>query len=184
MVYGSFAMRRSDTATVFSRQQRSYTSSDILSGKVWLQGAAMSYAKSIAKFRKARGLSQSRLAELMEVEQPTVQRWESGKRQPSAETMVELARVLGGSGGSSQARKVFYRVDDGASSFLTGIYNRNSVTVAPDYETQRFVKLAATARNRVVIRLETYAGEYVDADLAALGASANIGKIMDFCSPK
>lgn len=91
---------------------------------------------------------------------------------------------LGGQGGSSQARKVFYRVDDGAASFLTGIYNRNSVTVAPDYETQRFVKLAATARNRVAIRLETYAGDYVDADLTASGSSASIGKIMDFCFPK
>ena len=55
----------------------------------------MSYAKSIRKFRKARSLSQSKLAELMEVEQPTIQRWESGKRQPSAEKIVELARVLG-----------------------------------------------------------------------------------------
>lgn len=88
-------MGRSDTAVVFARQQRSYTARDILSAAVWPQSAAMSYAGSIAKFRKARGLSQSRLAELMEVEQPTIQRWESGSRRPSAQRMVELARVFG-----------------------------------------------------------------------------------------
>lgn len=59
MVYGSFAMGRSDTSMVFSRQQRSYTARDILSAAVWPQCAAISYAKSIAKFRKARGFSQS-----------------------------------------------------------------------------------------------------------------------------
>lgn len=44
--------------------------------------------------RLARGLSQGALAELLEVEQPTVQRWETGKREPDNETIRRLAATL------------------------------------------------------------------------------------------
>lgn len=55
----------------------------------------MNYGKRIAQIRKLRGITQVKLAELMHVEQPTVQRWESGKRDPGVGTMYDLAKVLG-----------------------------------------------------------------------------------------
>lgn len=52
------------------------------------------YARRIVQFRRARKLSQARLAELMAVEQPTVQRWENGKRDISASKILLLAVAL------------------------------------------------------------------------------------------
>lgn len=49
----------------------------------------------LADLRKARGLTQLELAKVLGVEQPTVQRWEKGKREPSFEQLIELAGVLG-----------------------------------------------------------------------------------------
>lgn len=49
----------------------------------------------IVSFRKMRGLTQEQLARLLEVEQPTVQRWEKGTREPSLEKLQEIASVLG-----------------------------------------------------------------------------------------
>lgn len=49
----------------------------------------------LGALRKQRGFTQASLAEKLGVEQPTVQRWESGAREPSYEQLIELAAVLG-----------------------------------------------------------------------------------------
>jgi transcriptional regulator with XRE-family HTH domain len=54
----------------------------------------MGYLDRLSRLRKAKGFTQSTLAEVLGVEQPTVQRWESGKREPSLSQLFELARVL------------------------------------------------------------------------------------------
>lgn len=55
----------------------------------------MGYLDQLAGLRKRRGLTQAGLAEQMGVEQPTVQRWEKGKREPNLGQLIELAKVLG-----------------------------------------------------------------------------------------
>lgn len=55
----------------------------------------MGYLDQLASLRKRKGLTQAGLAERLGVEQPTVQRWETGKREPSLTQLVELADVLG-----------------------------------------------------------------------------------------
>lgn len=55
---------------------------------------AMNYLAHLAEIRKKRGFTQASLAERLGVEQPTVQRWEKGKREPSLGQLVELATVL------------------------------------------------------------------------------------------
>lgn len=55
----------------------------------------MGYLDELQSLRKKRGLSQAQLAELVGVEQPTVQRWESGKRLPDLDSLHKLASVLG-----------------------------------------------------------------------------------------
>ncbi len=54
----------------------------------------MGYLDKIAQLRKRRGWTQGDLAERVGVEQPTVQRWENGKREPSFDQLFALARVL------------------------------------------------------------------------------------------
>lgn len=54
----------------------------------------MGYLDRLARLRKAKGFTQSTLAERLGVEQPTVQRWEAGKREPSLGQLFELARIL------------------------------------------------------------------------------------------
>lgn len=54
----------------------------------------MGYLDHIAILRKRNGLTQARLAELMNVEQPTIQRWETGKREPTLAQLIKLAEVL------------------------------------------------------------------------------------------
>lgn len=58
------------------------------------------YLEALQALRKKRGLSQAKLAELVGVEQPTVQRWESGKRLPDLDSLQKLAEVLGVTPGS------------------------------------------------------------------------------------
>jgi len=55
----------------------------------------MRYPINLAEHRKARHLSQAKLAEMIGVEQPTVQRWESGKRTPDLGQLGDLADALG-----------------------------------------------------------------------------------------
>lgn len=56
---------------------------------------AMPQILSLKRLRKASGHTQQSLADVMGVEQPTVQRWESGKREPSLKQLVDLAEILG-----------------------------------------------------------------------------------------
>lgn len=60
----------------------------------------MGYLEQLQALRKKRGWSQAKLAELVGVEQPTVQRWESGKRLPDLDSLQQLAKVLGVTPGS------------------------------------------------------------------------------------
>jgi transcriptional regulator with XRE-family HTH domain len=54
----------------------------------------MGYLDQLAELRKRKGLTQQGLADRMGVEQPTVQRWEKGKREPSLGQLIELAKAL------------------------------------------------------------------------------------------
>lgn len=55
----------------------------------------MGYLDRLAEIRKKRGLTQVQLAERIGVEQPTVQRWEKGKREPDLGQLHTLAGALG-----------------------------------------------------------------------------------------
>ena len=50
---------------------------------------------NIAQARKAKGLTQTQLADAMGVDQALVSRWESGKVSPNAENMAKLKELLG-----------------------------------------------------------------------------------------
>lgn len=54
----------------------------------------MGFLGCLAHIRKQRGLTQTALAEMLGVEQPTIQRWESGKREPDFAQLFALARAL------------------------------------------------------------------------------------------
>jgi transcriptional regulator with XRE-family HTH domain len=60
----------------------------------------MGYLGQLKALRKKRGLSQAQLAEIMGVEQPTIQRWETGSRMPDLDSLTALAKALGVSAGS------------------------------------------------------------------------------------
>ncbi|MDH7973711.1 LexA family transcriptional regulator [Sphingomonas sp. AR_OL41] len=55
----------------------------------------MRHPLSLSEHRKAKKLSQATLAEMLGVEQPTVQRWEAGTRQPDLGQIGALADALG-----------------------------------------------------------------------------------------
>ena len=55
----------------------------------------MGYANNIAAVRQRQGLTQGQLAERLKVEQPTVQRWESGKRNLNISMLFQIADALG-----------------------------------------------------------------------------------------
>lgn len=55
----------------------------------------MRYSLQIGKHRKLRKFTQQTLADELGVEQPTIQRWESGQRTPDAKDLVRLANALG-----------------------------------------------------------------------------------------
>ena len=54
----------------------------------------MGYLERLAMIRKLKGFTQVTLAERMGVEQPTIQRWEAGKREPNFEQLFQLASIL------------------------------------------------------------------------------------------
>jgi transcriptional regulator with XRE-family HTH domain len=60
-----------------------------------LHNMPVGYSDRIAALRRLRGLTQEQLAEKVDVEQPTVQRWERGLREPSISKMVQIAEALG-----------------------------------------------------------------------------------------
>lgn len=49
----------------------------------------------LAEVRKAKGYTQAQLAALIEVPQPHVSRWESGKHFPTLPQLVAIADALG-----------------------------------------------------------------------------------------
>lgn len=51
--------------------------------------------ENIAKFRKAKGLSQEKVAEVLEVSRQAVTKWESNISKPSSENLIKLADTLG-----------------------------------------------------------------------------------------
>ncbi len=55
----------------------------------------MGYLDRLSRLRKQKGWSQGELAERVGVEQPTVQRWESGAREPKFEQLFKLAEIFG-----------------------------------------------------------------------------------------
>ena len=54
----------------------------------------MRVMNNISEFRKNLNLSQSRLAELMNVSQNTISQWEIGIRNPSVKSAIKLAEIL------------------------------------------------------------------------------------------
>ena len=58
-------------------------------------GIPMGYLDRLAELRKRKGLTQAQFAERIGVEQPTYQRWEKGKREPSFEQLFHMASILG-----------------------------------------------------------------------------------------
>lgn len=59
----------------------------------------MRYPLALKELRKRRGLSQKQVADIMEVEQPTYQRWEAGTRDVDSQQLQRLADAFGVSPG-------------------------------------------------------------------------------------
>jgi transcriptional regulator with XRE-family HTH domain len=55
----------------------------------------MGYLDAMVALRKRKGWTQADLAERMGVEQPTIQRWEKGRREPDLAQLISLAAALG-----------------------------------------------------------------------------------------
>jgi len=55
----------------------------------------MRYPLRLAEHRKKRNLTQSEIADMLGVEQPTYQRWETGSRKPDVENISALAEAFG-----------------------------------------------------------------------------------------
>lgn len=51
--------------------------------------------QTIKELRKSRNLTQSKLAELLEIKQPTVVDYEKGRKKPSIELAKRMAAALG-----------------------------------------------------------------------------------------
>ncbi len=51
--------------------------------------------KNIARYRKAKGLSQEKVAEVLEVSRQAVTKWESNISRPSSDNLIKLADTLG-----------------------------------------------------------------------------------------
>lgn len=81
------------TETVFS-VNRDYTDLDIPSSLRLRENARMGFTANLKRLREGAGLNQWQLAELVGVAQPTVQRWESGAREPKHSDLEKLAQAL------------------------------------------------------------------------------------------
>ncbi len=82
------------TETVFP-VNRDYTVLDIPRAICGGEYAGMDFATNLKRARKAAGLTQAELAERLNVSQPAVQRWETGKREPGYFELGQLAGLLG-----------------------------------------------------------------------------------------
>lgn len=81
------------TAVYFNA--REYTTAAIPYDGAGSHYMPMRYLVGLQKLRKKRGLTQAQLAAMIGAEQPTIQRYEAGKRRPSIEDVVKLADALG-----------------------------------------------------------------------------------------
>lgn len=55
----------------------------------------MEIGKTIAELRKQKGISQEKLAEMLDISRQAVTKWESGKANPDTENLVRLAEIFG-----------------------------------------------------------------------------------------
>ena len=81
-----------NTARASFGQPPIYTATVIQRSGIMAHYRNMIYSKAIKRIRKSRGITQNKLAEMLGVEQPTVQRWESGARTPGADDMASFLR--------------------------------------------------------------------------------------------
>lgn len=82
------------TKTVFQVNHH-YTDLDIPSLALPRDYAGMDFTTNLKRFRERAGLKQDALAERVGVAQATVQRWESGNREPKHSDLEKLAIALG-----------------------------------------------------------------------------------------
>lgn len=80
----------------------------------------MGYTVNIKTARKARKMTQAALAEKLSVEQPTIQRWEKGKRELSVTTLIEIADALGVDPGALLAKDSMMPVPLGPTLYCKG----------------------------------------------------------------
>lgn len=115
------------------------------------------YLDELEALRKKRGLSQAKLAELVGVEQPTIQRWEKGKRLPDLDSLTALAAALGVSAGSLLDGGVLQSL--GPTLFVKGEVAAgvwNSAAQWPESEWQTFTGRAdvtSSAQHRFGLRV-------------------------------
>jgi len=81
------------TETVFSLST-AYTDLAVHPSIFSVHAGNMGYGSRIKSIRKQRGLTQGELAALVGVEQPTIQRWESGAREPSFVHILSVCESL------------------------------------------------------------------------------------------
>jgi len=82
-----------NTAMVYS-QASDYSAVGVTVSSHLRQIMPMRYPLRLAQHRKTRGLTQAKLAEMLGVEQPTVQRWEAGTRTPDLDDIGNIADAL------------------------------------------------------------------------------------------
>lgn len=100
---------------------------------------ARAMADALIRYRIARDLSQSQLAKLLGVKQPTVARWETGEHNPTWETLLVLAQKLGiivsltveptTSSAASVAEEIARIVKDGTVSRIESPITGTSATI-------------------------------------------------------
>lgn len=93
----------------------------------------------IRRLRKENGFSQAALAERLGVEQPTVQRWETGKREPSLDFIDKMAQVFGVAVGELVGDQSFIAL--GPRLFVKGVVSAGAwrdTVMLPEDEWQEF----------------------------------------------
>lgn len=81
------------TETVFTVNGH-YTDLDVPRTLVGGDYAGMDFPSNLKRLRISAGLTQAALAEKLEVSQPSIQRWENGKREPSYADLFAIADAL------------------------------------------------------------------------------------------
>ena len=59
------------------------------------QDKKMSLGERIYQYRKAKGMSQDALAELLDVSRQSVSKWENGTSDPNTSNLIALAKLYG-----------------------------------------------------------------------------------------